>query len=220
MQIFVTLPVGKTITLGVEASDTISTVKALVQNKEGIPRSQQRLIFADMDLEDGKSLKQHEIQDGDRLHLLMTLTGGAKVIKTIVKTKAVSRVTMGDVAHFASLHRSAMTIMDTNQLNIDNEIADMSVQQLEILNDYLNDRHGKTTNSVKAKGMYTLFPVFGQMTDVMNKCSVAMQRFQDLFLSDLEERYYSDAGVLEFDRLKLFVATTKARKEAMADAAM
>jgi large subunit ribosomal protein L40e len=73
VEIFVKMPDGvKTITLNVDVErNNVGDIKFMIQGKEGIPRNQQRLIFADETLGDGRTLSHYNIVEGSTIDLVL-----------------------------------------------------------------------------------------------------------------------------------------------------
>eukprot|EP00117_Sycon_ciliatum_P003333 scpid94478/ scgid8171/ Polyubiquitin-C; Ubiquitin-related; Ubiquitin len=76
MQVFIIQVTGKSWTFEVELNDRVSSLKARINAREGLPVEQQHLIYGAKPLLDDRTLAEYGIVDNSNIHMVLSLRGG------------------------------------------------------------------------------------------------------------------------------------------------
>ena len=200
-----------------KTSDYVSTVKALISDKEGIPRSEQRILFAGLQLGSGR-LKMFGVKHESSLLVSMRLDGGAKkVLKSIVKSRMNEKTIDRDQAVFEAAFNTAVSVHLSSSYNVQGAITKFNVDQLEMLKVYLTK--DKTNSAGKMVKLAEFMPTYMDMQRVVEKLMIAMSEFRKLVIDDLEEHFADTDGNVQMALLAELVSNVLYAKKTTADAA-
>ena len=196
MQIFVETFTGKTISLLVEAFDTIENVKSKIQDREGIPSDQQRLTYAGKQLEDGYSLSDYKIQNDCTLHLESYLHSSMQIVVKPLHDKTITL----DVKTSDTIKDIKSKLLDREGFPPENQILVFAGKQLEdgcTLSDY---------NIQKESTLHVLFRIKSVFVRMLSGRTITLQfeRYR-CTIENIKSKIRGKVGI-PIDQQRLIVA--------------
>ena len=217
MQIFIKSIEGQTLTLNVKDSMSVAMVKQLIADKVVEERCKSRLIYGGTQLDDSMRLSDYNIVKGSTIFEEGRLRGGMpKIIKTVVKSKALEKVTAKDENVFKEAFTTATRISASSSFNIKEAINTMKIEDLESLKSFLSNRVGNTPNHRMMSRVYEFLDFYRNLSIAQEKLNSSMQHFRDLVQADIDENFTDDSGKVLMEQMKEAVSNALAIKQSNA----
>ncbi len=193
---------GKIITLNVDPDYTIDNVKAFIRTLEGIPRNEQRLIFAGKDLADDLTLAECNIEHNDCIDMLIRLRGGGgrALVKQMLMKKKPVLTTAEDRKLFEDCHSLALKAMSTTSVDAKQILASFTKEGLTELKEYLD--HSKDVNQIKMKKIISFAPEVKLLQSLSDKLTHAIESVSDRGFNSFIDVYGKEDGSIDMVGIK------------------
>ena len=201
MQIFIKTLTGKTITLEVEPSDTIKMVKRKIQDKEGVPPSQQHLIFKRQELKDRQTLDEYKVTNKSSVHLRLGDELDRILINVEFPTGRKIFINVSPKDDFASVRKM---IYDREGIPVDQQR--LSFAGKEVVDDHLplSEYHNEIELSLQLDVKQQKYEFFLHVKTPTGKTKIKVEAVSGDTIQDVKRKIMEEIGIPPNQQLLMF----------------
>ena len=201
MQIFIKTLTGKTITLEVEPSDTIKMVKQKIQDKEGVPPSQQHLIFKRQELKDRQTLDEYKVTNKSSVHLRLGDELDRILINVEFPTGRKIFINVSPKDDFESVRKM---ICDREGIPVDQQR--LSFVGKEVVDDHLplSEYHNEIELSLQLDVKQQKYEFFLHVKTPTGKTKIKVEAVSADTIQDVKRKIMEEIGIPPNQQLLMF----------------